>query len=364
MTHAAAPLQRMGWVDAAKGLSIILVVMMYSAYSVGEDTGKITLLHWFIGFATPFRMPEFFLISGLFLGRVIQRNWLHFADRRVVHYLYFYALWAVIHILFKTVIATGNPLGGLGLIVEALYRPYGVLWFIYLLAIASVAAKLLHTFKVPHWAGFALAALLQISPVSTGFYTIDQFAAYFVYFYVGYAFAPKIFEFVEKALEKPKLAVIGLVAWAAINAVLVFIPSYEITLTHMKMGIAGWPIMQLVLAFSGAMAICVGAALLSKIPQMKWLSWLGSKSLVVYLAFALPMSTVRVILLKLGIINNVDVLSVIVFLVAMVSPVILYFLIQKTGLGKFLIERPQWAHLPGAPGSKKYNQNASAAPAE
>ena len=31
--------QRHDWVDAAKGLSIILVVMMYSAYNVGKYTG-------------------------------------------------------------------------------------------------------------------------------------------------------------------------------------------------------------------------------------------------------------------------------------------------------------------------------------
>ncbi|TIP38714.1 MAG: acyltransferase, partial [Mesorhizobium sp.] len=58
---------RMPWVDTAKGLSIILVVMMYSAYNTGEYTGSVGFLHYVIGFATPFRMPEFFLISGLFL---------------------------------------------------------------------------------------------------------------------------------------------------------------------------------------------------------------------------------------------------------------------------------------------------------
>ncbi|MHB1103859.1 MAG: acyltransferase family protein, partial [Devosia sp.] len=30
---------RLDWVDTAKGLSIILVVMMHSAYGVGDDTG-------------------------------------------------------------------------------------------------------------------------------------------------------------------------------------------------------------------------------------------------------------------------------------------------------------------------------------
>ena len=39
------------------------------------------VLHYIIGWATPFRMPEFFLISGLFLGQVIARPWVAFADR-------------------------------------------------------------------------------------------------------------------------------------------------------------------------------------------------------------------------------------------------------------------------------------------
>ena len=44
---------RLDWVDAAKGLSILLVVMMYAAYNLGEHTGQIGVLHYIIGFATP-----------------------------------------------------------------------------------------------------------------------------------------------------------------------------------------------------------------------------------------------------------------------------------------------------------------------
>ena len=65
--------QRMPWVDAAKGICIILVVMMYATYNTGEHTGKVGFLHYAIGFATPFRMPEFFLISGLNRARAERR---------------------------------------------------------------------------------------------------------------------------------------------------------------------------------------------------------------------------------------------------------------------------------------------------
>ena len=43
-----------------------------------------------VAFAKPFRMPDFFLISGPFLGQVIARDWRMFLDRKVVHFAYFF----------------------------------------------------------------------------------------------------------------------------------------------------------------------------------------------------------------------------------------------------------------------------------
>ena len=132
---------RMSWVDTAKGLSIILVVAMYAAYNTGEYTGQVGVLHYLIGFATPFRMPEFFLISGLFLSQVIARPWQRYADRRVLHYFYFYALWAVIMIVLKVGLFARAPVDMLQALALAVVEPYGVLWFIYMLGIFSVPSN-------------------------------------------------------------------------------------------------------------------------------------------------------------------------------------------------------------------------------
>ena len=43
-------------------------------------------MHPVVAFAKPFRIPDFFLLSGLFVGRVIDRDWRLFSDRRVVHF--------------------------------------------------------------------------------------------------------------------------------------------------------------------------------------------------------------------------------------------------------------------------------------
>ena len=59
---------RVDWVDYAKGICIILVVMMHSTLGVEKAAGELSWLNGFIEWARPFRMPDFFLISGLFLS--------------------------------------------------------------------------------------------------------------------------------------------------------------------------------------------------------------------------------------------------------------------------------------------------------
>jgi len=346
--------ERLDWVDSAKGISIILVVMMYSVFNVGQDADGIGLFHYVIGFATPFRMPEFFLISGLFLDQVLARNWKAYADRRVVHYLYFYALWAVIHIGLKIGIMSADPLTAANYLLWAIVEPYGVLWFIYLLAAFSLVTKFFYELKAPRWIVLAFAAAFQMSPVTTGSYLVDQFAEYFVYFYAGYMFAPWIFRLVGLAMRHVAVTFAALALYAVVNTALVFSPGYAVLPEHIQMGYAALPGLHLILALAGSLALCVTAALLSRLPFMGWLSWLGERSIVVYLAFVLPMSFARIALGKLGLIDDVTLSSFIVMLAAIGASAALYLLVQWTGRGKFLFERPAWAHLPGTKGSRSY----------
>jgi uncharacterized membrane protein YcfT len=95
---------------------------------------------------------------------------------------------------------------------------------------------------------------------------------------------------------------------------------------------------------------------------MGWLSWLGERSIVVYLAFVLPMSFARLALGKVGLADDVTLSSLIVMVFAIGASLALYLLVQWTGRGKFLFERPAWAHLPGTKGSRSYQP--AAVPAE
>src|SRR6516164_9931847 len=97
----APPPGRVDWVDYAKGFCIVMVVMMHSTLGVEAAAGREGFMHWLVAFAKPFRMPDFFLISGLFLARVIDRDWRTYLDRKVVHFVYFYVLWVTIQFAVK-----------------------------------------------------------------------------------------------------------------------------------------------------------------------------------------------------------------------------------------------------------------------
>ncbi len=92
---------RVDWVDYAKGFCIVFVVMMHSTLGVEQAAGHEGFMHTVVAFAKPFRMPDFFLISGLFLAQVIDRGWRTYLDRKVVHFVYFYLIWTALQFAFK-----------------------------------------------------------------------------------------------------------------------------------------------------------------------------------------------------------------------------------------------------------------------
>jgi uncharacterized membrane protein YcfT len=150
MTATTTPADiRIDWVDYAKGICIILVVMMHSTLGVAAAMGEPNWLNGFIAWAAPFRMPDFFLISGLFLATRIDRPWRAYADTKIMHFAYFYLLWMTIQTALK---GWSGPDGVWGLPhywLTALVEPLGTLWFIYVLILFFVTAKLVR--HVPVW---------------------------------------------------------------------------------------------------------------------------------------------------------------------------------------------------------------------
>jgi uncharacterized membrane protein YcfT len=318
---------RVDWVDYAKGICIVMVVMMHSVLGVELAAGQAGFMHPLIAFAKPFRMPDFFLISGLFLPLVIDRDWRTYLDRKVVHFAYFYVLWVTIQFGFKApgfAAETGWAHAGY-LYLESFIEPFGTLWFIYLLPVFFVVTKA--TRRLPPLLIWSLAALLEMTHYSTGWTAIDEFGARFVYFYTGYWFADQVFALADRARAQPHFALAALALWALVNESLV------------QFGLSEWPLISLSLGLAGACAIVTSGTLLAHAGWLKFLRFCGEHSIVIYLAFFLPMATTRTLLLRTGIVHDVGAISLIVTLVALFGALAIWRIALWCG-ANFLFERP------------------------
>jgi uncharacterized membrane protein YcfT len=328
--------ERIDWVDYAKGFCIVLVVMMHSTLGTELAAGREGWLHTVVTFAQPFRMPDFFLISGLFLARVIDRDWRTYLDRKVVHFAYFYVLWVTIQFAIKApVFAQEHGWAGvIGLYLEAYYEPFGTLWFIYLLPVFFVVAKL--TRRVPVPAVWLVAAALEIAPIQTGWTLIDEFAGRFVYFYTGYVLAPQVFA-LAAAVQARALAAFGLLlGWGVVNGVAVWT------------GMAALPFWSLGFGLLGAAAVVAVSALMARSDLFAPLRYCGRNSIVIYLAFFLPMAVTRVVLLKTGIIGDIGTVSLLVTSAGVLGALVAYWALRGTPL-RFLFERPARFRLAAKP---------------
>ena len=326
--------QRVAWIDYAKGFCIVMVVTLHSTLGVEKAAGAAGWMHYLVDFATPFRMPDFFMISGLFLARVIDRDWRDYLDRRVVHFAYFYLLWLTIEFAFKAPdLAAG--MGAPGLVrayLFALVEPFGTMWFIFVLPIFFVTVRLAREARLPWWLVWLAGAALEIAHVSSGSTVIDEFSARFVYFYSGYLLAPHIFRLAAWSMAHGRVAAGILLVWAAMEAAAVL------------SGISAMPFVSLALGYAGAVAVVAFSSILSQSGAMAPLRYCGRQSLVIYLAFFLPMAVGRIALLKSGLITDLGTISLIVTIAGVIVPLAMERLVRHSP-ARFLFERPGWASI-------------------
>lgn len=320
---------RYAWVDFAKGLCIIAVVAMWVSRGMHNESG---LLWYFVAFAKPFRMPDFFLISGLFLARVIDRPWRSYLDTKVVHYLYFLVLWTLVIVPASWAFG-GAPdsLGQAGLLLLGnLYKPVGALWFILMLPVYFVATRLLR--RVTPWVVLPLAAVLKLVPLHTGIHPLDWFGEFFVFFYAGHVLADRFFALADWTGRQPRRAVALVLLWAAFNAVLVKLQWSE----HLAVS--------LVLGFLGISALVMLSRLIADWRAAAWLNYLGRNSIVIYLGFYLPMLWARWAVAQWGGSLGPNAVAFGTWGFSVGVALLVFWAVRRTPLG-FLYERPAWAHL-------------------
>ncbi|MCW4355884.1 acyltransferase family protein [Hoyosella sp. YIM 151337] len=179
---------RVQWVDIAKGMTIVLVVLLHAVNMLVTKDLAPDFWRTINGVLQPIRMPLFFVASGLFAQGMIAMTWPKMLRSRVAHLFYLYALWLVVFFAVHNVLPAEVRHDGyatLANIVSGLYIPNSALWFIYGLAVFAVAAKLITKLPVAVQLGVAVALNIysQYFPVVS--WSWNNLAEYFVYFLLG-----------------------------------------------------------------------------------------------------------------------------------------------------------------------------------
>ncbi|MDN6478284.1 acyltransferase family protein [Corynebacterium variabile] len=210
---------RLLWADCAKGLSIIAVCYMHVVTGVpgGQGSGW----HWFNDVMDPIRMPMFFLISGLFAHRVIERTLGDLWYRRLwfllVPYLVFTPVQAAIRIDMVEDVTWQN----LGRAI--LFGDPGI-WFLYALMVFNIAACLLR--RVPPLGAVGLSVVPAVCIVAAGltrYNEITHITAYMPAFFLGLHFRAVFFRLAARATDWRVIlgAVAAYVGWEWVMDLLV-----------------------------------------------------------------------------------------------------------------------------------------------
>ena len=263
--------------------------------------------------------------------KVISKPWKSYLDTKVVHYLYFLVLWTLLIVPGVWMITGTPPASGsdaLAQLVYSLYKPVAMLWFILMLPVYFVVARLLK--GVPDVLVLAVAAAMMVFPLHSGIYPLDWFGEYFVFFFAGHVMAERFFSLADWARAEPRKAVLAIVVWAIGNAILI------------KMKLNDHLAISLILGFIGISALVMLSSLISRYPAARWLNYLGRNSIVIYLGFYLPLLLIAAHVGPWAVSAHAK--ASILLLGSVLAALGLHQLANRAGL-HFLYQRPAWAHL-------------------
>lgn len=268
----SAERRREGWVDAAKGIAIILVVLFHAVIFL-NDIGLAGPWGLISGPLDTFRMPLFFFTAGLFARKALRFTLGGLVRARIIRFMWLYVLWTTIWALaFQFIplhrdVDQGNPLGRWLL---SLVWPNESTWFVYALALYFALAWIL--MRAPLWAQVTIALLLAVifgaDIVNSGNLAVDKMGTYFVFFLLAVHTSPQVMDWARRDTW-----------WRAGALAMIYAAATGVSILF---GIQRVPGVRLL---SGIIAIAFGvslAAALARYNLFRWLLALGKRTLPVY----------------------------------------------------------------------------------
>jgi fucose 4-O-acetylase-like acetyltransferase len=353
----AAPVKhRLEWVDCAKGIGIVLVVVghvWHGLFQAGLGA-RDGFEHFQVDLIYAFHMPLFFFLSGLFIERSAQKGTGKFVRDKLATIAWPYVIWTFLHWSAKKLMAGRTTVAAppfSDIVLGLFYDPYEHLWFLYVLLLFSFFFLLLYHLRFGLTAillvGLAMYALdparesgreqlqrwladqtgltVQMSCVVV----LDRIVQSFVYLAAG----AWLSRFLLECLPRMPLTLLGTLFVVSSFLLIGGFALQSVTAHGVYQGDSRNVWTSLPLAMLG---IAATSALAVPIARVSWLGWvrrLGELSLQIYVAHIIFTAGVRIVLLKFLHIDSVALHVVVGTVAGVLFPVALALITPRLRMG-------------------------------
>ncbi len=332
---------RMEWVDYLKGIIIILVVNKHvyaglevAGIPVPEAIKKANMVFF------SFRMPLFFILSGLFVSSSFGKRGLNkFFSIKFENLIYPYLIWSVIEISLQFMFAgVANAHRSYHDYLRILYNPHVLDHFWYLPALfnTTIIYILLKTkLHLQTWMQLVLGFIFYFSAqYVVDISIISDWMTYYLCFAIGDACATLFFqESTQRLLKKPSVLV-------GIITLFVFTQIYYLDhpeTFHLLGATTNIGKLQLIgIALVGSLGMFALAFQLQERKVFRFLRVVGFHSLYIYVMHVMVAAATRIALARIFGIDNAYVLLVLCTITGVTIPIIVYNVLIKDNVLSFL----------------------------
>ncbi len=281
---AVANLDRIAWIDTARGFGIILVVYAHAIRGVFPSPGGMpTIWKGQDTIIYAFHMALFFILAGLFLWVSLEKGRNPYLTDKVTMVVYPYLLWSLvmggIEMLFAPYVNSPVTINDL---ISIPIRPIEQFWFLYSLFVCQIFVLLCYPRK---WLLYALAPVgfaIHFFASDGGMITQSLFWLPFVV--LGVAAAPVLCALANASLNTRLVTTMA--AWGLFALLMTLAPddgSLNVV-TRLATGV------------TGGVGVIGAAMLVPAGPVTQWISKLGVASLAIYVMHTIFSAGARVVL--------------------------------------------------------------------
>ena len=333
------------WIDYARGIAIILVVYRHAFEGIkdaGVNVQKYLAIEHANMMVFSFRMPLFFIVSGVFvMGSFKKRGLKEYIIAKSRSILYPYFVWGIFQITIQILLSKYiNSKLTFYSYLDLLYMPRAIdqFWYLYALFNVSVLYVLMY-YKFRLKAGyniliggvlFFISVMAYQAKINLGF--LGDVFHYYLFFAIGDFLSSTIRNKSNtKYFESWKLLLVLLFPFLVSQYIFLNrnLPYANIKYVYVEYY---QPVSFITIALIGCLFVIILSFNLQRAKLIPWLHVLGRHSLYIYVSHIMVLAVVRIFMMKVLGISFVPILFPTVVIMGLLVPVLLYKLACKLNM--------------------------------